>query len=99
MHWVVTPQIRMKLNLIIYGVENNNCNYEKGQFSTIEMKYEEVTGSLTTGKRHGEFPGMLKKKIFQMFRVKDRLGGGLHACPQQVVEYTGEETKIMLQVK
>jgi alpha-D-xyloside xylohydrolase len=78
----------------IYEDENTNYNYEKGQFSTIELKYEEATRKLTIGKRHGEFPGMLKKRIFQMIWVRDHPEGGQRARPQRVIEYSGEEVTI-----
>lgn len=84
-------------SFIIYEDESTNYNYEKGQFSTIEVKYGEATRSITIGKRDGQFPGMLKKRIFEIIWVKDHPGeGGLKARPQRMVEYSGEEIKVTL---
>ncbi len=50
----------------LYEDENVNYNYEKGLYSTIEVKYDEQTKNLTIEKRKGKFPGMLKERIFEV---------------------------------
>jgi alpha-D-xyloside xylohydrolase len=79
----------------IYEDENTNYNYEKGQFATIPVKYDEATRTVTIGKRRGEFAGMLNKRIFEMVWVKNHPGGGLNARPQRVVTYSGEELTVV----
>ena len=53
----------------LYEDENENYNYEKGQYSMIPFKYDEATRSLTVGKRQGEFSGMLKERTFRIVTV------------------------------
>lgn len=53
----------------LYEDENENYNYEKGQYSMIPFKYDEATRSLTIGKRQGEFSGMLKERTFRIVTV------------------------------
>jgi alpha-D-xyloside xylohydrolase len=53
----------------LYEDEDTNYNYEKGMFSTIQIDYNEQERSLTIYDRKGEFPGMLQKRIFNIFWV------------------------------
>ena len=48
----------------LYEDEGDNYNYEKGVYSTITIKWNDKSRSLTIGKRQGEYPGMLKSRQF-----------------------------------
>ena len=50
----------------LYEDEGTNYNYEKGAFSTIPMKYNEATNTITIDARKGSFNGMLEKRIFRI---------------------------------
>ncbi|MFL5748059.1 MAG: TIM-barrel domain-containing protein [Niastella sp.] len=50
----------------LYEDEGTNYNYEKGAFSTIAIKYNETTKTVTIGDRKGSFNGMLQKRTFQI---------------------------------
>ncbi len=50
----------------LYEDEGVNYNYEKGAFSTILLKYNEQTGTLTIGDASGSFDGMLKSRKFNI---------------------------------
>jgi alpha-D-xyloside xylohydrolase len=79
----------------IYEDEGTNYNYEKDQFASIDITYDDATRTVTLGKRQGEFPGMLEKRVFEIVWVDDRRGGvGLTSKPQQVIDYEGEEIKL-----
>lgn len=49
---------------LFYEDEGDNYNYEKGIYSTIPIKWDEKSQTLTVGKREGKFPGMLKERNF-----------------------------------
>ena len=53
----------------LYEDENVNYNYEKGLFSMIAFSYDEGSRTLTIGQRQGEFPGMLRERIFNVIPV------------------------------
>jgi alpha-D-xyloside xylohydrolase len=53
----------------IYEDEGVNYNYEKGEFSTIKLTYQEQSGKLTIGEATGSFSGMLKSRIFRVIWV------------------------------
>jgi alpha-D-xyloside xylohydrolase len=50
----------------LYEDENTNYNYEKGNFSTIPIIYNEKEHKLTIGKRQGKFSGMLETRTFEI---------------------------------
>jgi len=51
---------------ILYEDEGDNYNYEKGMYSTITFKWDDKSKTLTIGNRKGNFPGMLKKRVFNL---------------------------------
>ena len=54
---------------LLYEDEGTNYNYEKGQYSTIDIRYNEQEKTLTLGKRNGKFEGMLKERRFNIVFV------------------------------
>jgi alpha-D-xyloside xylohydrolase len=80
----------------IYQDENTNYNYEKGQFSTIKLNYDEATRTITIGERQGQYPDMPQKIRFELIWVKDYQRGGFNTRPQQVVDYFGEQIQITI---
>jgi alpha-D-xyloside xylohydrolase len=75
----------------LYEDENVNYNYEKGAYAVIDFSYDEASRTLKIGKRRGEFPGMLKKRTFNVIPVS-RQGKGRPVA----VEYTGEDISIII---
>lgn len=73
----------------LYEDEGDNYNYEKGQFSTIQFTWDDAKKTLTVADRSGSFPGMLKKRIFNVVLVK--AGENLQ---RKSVDYQGEKTKV-----
>ena len=53
----------------LYEDEGTNYHYEKGQYATIDITYDEATRSVTFGARKGKFPGMLKQRRFNIVLV------------------------------
>jgi alpha-D-xyloside xylohydrolase len=82
----------------LYEDENDNYNYEKGIYSTIEFKYDETKHALTIGRRKGEFPGMRKERIFKIVVVSTNHGSGLDLTqnPDKQIKYNGDEVVVNL---
>ena len=57
----------------------------------IEFTYDDAAGTLTISERKGEFPGMLKERVFNVVPVS-KAGKGL----MQKVSYDGTEIVIGL---
>ena len=52
--------------ITLYEDEGTNYDYEKGQFSTIPLKWNDRSGQLEIGKRVGSFPTMLTQRTFSV---------------------------------
>lgn len=83
----------------LYEDEGVNYNYEKGEYATIPFAYDDTKSTLTIGARRGEFPGMLKNRLFTIVWVnKDRpLAFGMKADGESIkVRYDGNKQVINL---
>ena len=67
-------------------------------YATISINWNETSETLTIGKRQGEFPGMLNRRIFNIVMVGENHGTGdkLEAIPDKKVIYTGDEIVVRL---
>lgn len=75
----------------LYEDENDNYNYEKGTHAEIPIHWNDAEHALTIGARHGEFPGMLRERKFQVVVVRADHGVSVEptSAPDQVVSYSG----------
>jgi alpha-D-xyloside xylohydrolase len=82
----------------LYEDEGDSYRYEKGIFATIPFAWDDAAKILAIGPRKGDFPGMLKKRTFNVVLVKDKHGNGIAAVekPGRVVKYSGTEVKVKL---
>ena len=71
----------------LYEDEGDNYNYERGAYSTIIIKWNERSHSLTIGERQGSFKGMLQQRRFTIVTPDGK---------QQVVSYDGKEQTLKL---
>ena len=71
----------------LYEDEGDNYNYEKGAYTTIPMKWNERTRTLTIGERKGSYQGMIQKRRFSVITPDGR---------QQSVEYAGQAVECKL---
>ena len=76
----------------LYEDQGDNYNYEKGEFATIPLTWNETDGTLIIGARTGKFPGMLKERMFRVVFVNENHGvGGVEtADADAVVKYSGK---------
>ena len=80
---------------LLYEDENDNYNYESGKYSTIAMNWNETEKSFTIGNRKGDFPGILKERIFRIVWVNSKNGIGIEPAKEaETVKYSGKEIKI-----
>jgi len=81
---------------VLYEDENDNYNYEKGIYSTIEFNWNDTKKILTISDRLGKFPGMLEKRTFNIVLVKENygIGVGIFQQPDKSVQYNGNKLEI-----
>jgi alpha-D-xyloside xylohydrolase len=83
---------------VLYEDENDNYNYEKGQYAMIRFAWNDALKILTISDRRGEFPGMLKERTFNIVMVKENKGSGVDICltPDRSIKYDGSKVEIKL---
>lgn len=83
---------------LLYEDENDNYNYEKGAYSTIAFHWDDNKRVLTIGDCNGEFPGMLKKRKFNIVLVDEKRGTGDTPASKvnKTVSYNGKAVKVKL---
>jgi alpha-D-xyloside xylohydrolase len=82
----------------LYEDENDNYNYEKGIHATIAFHWDDANRRLTIDDRKGSFPGMLKKRSFNIVIVGKDHGTGVETTgnPDKVILYQGERQIVQL---
>ena len=82
----------------LYEDENDGYEYERGRYSTIEFRWNDRTHILAIGKRHGDYPGMIRTRTFRVVVVSPGHGTGVDTTSNvdTVVNYDGNETRIAL---
>ncbi|MCO6477773.1 MAG: DUF5110 domain-containing protein [Phaeodactylibacter sp.] len=79
----------------LYEDQGENYGYEKGQYATISLDYDEATQTLTVGQRQGSYPEMVQKKAIRaIWASQDAPRPFQPAEPGEWLEYTGEELVI-----
>ena len=80
----------------LYEDQGDNYNYEKRQYATIQVSWNEARHILEFGKRIGEFPGMLKGRTFNVVWVSENHGAGIPVTekPDSVVHYKGDVVRV-----
>jgi alpha-D-xyloside xylohydrolase len=83
---------------VLYEDENDNYDYQKGVYSTIDFNWDDKKKTLTIGDRNGSFPKMLAERKFNIGVVeKDKaMGANSTEIPDKVVNYDGKEVVIKL---
>ena len=77
----------------LYEDENDNYNYEKGIYATIDFDWNDSEKTLTISDRKGKFPGMLKERTFNVVNVSKDHGKDLEISEVTdiVVKYDGSK--------
>ncbi len=80
----------------LYEDEDDNYNYEKGDYAVIPLDWDDATHKLTIGRREGRFAGMLNSRTFRVVLVGAGHGTGIDATvhPDREVKYSGEAVEV-----
>lgn len=75
----------------LYEDENDNYNYEKGSYATIDLVWNDKERTLTVNDQKGSFPGMIKNRTFNFIIVRSQHGNGVEATvPDKTASYNGK---------
>ncbi|MDM7926117.1 MAG: DUF5110 domain-containing protein, partial [bacterium] len=77
----------------LYEDENDNQNFTRGVYATIDFAWDDAGRKLTVSDRKGSFPGMLNQRTFHVVLVGKDHGTGVDvtARPDREVRYVGRE--------
>jgi len=73
-------------NFTLYNDDGTTYDYEKGQYATIPIRWDESTRTLTLGARQGSYPGMAGQRTFNIVWVSSGHGAGVN--PVQSIDKT-----------
>jgi hypothetical protein len=83
-------------SFVLYEDAGDSYDYEHGAYTTIPFRWNDVSRTLTIGKRNGAYEGMLKKRTLRIVLVDQRHGGGLNESAEaRAVAYSGKEIHVM----
>ncbi|MBK1791689.1 glycoside hydrolase family 31 protein [Persicirhabdus sediminis] len=79
----------------VYEDEGDNYNYEKGQFSTWKISWDEAKQTLSIGERQGSYPGMVNSRKLNIALMNDSMD---QVTPKvaKTVQYTGEAIDVVI---
>jgi alpha-D-xyloside xylohydrolase len=82
----------------LYDDENDNYNYEKGAYATIDFSWDDAKQVLTISDRMGSYPGMSAERTFRIVKVAPHKGVGMESVStfDAVVKYSGRKLEIRL---
>ncbi len=75
----------------VYEDDNETYNYEKGQYATYDLSWNDVARTLSIGARKGTYPGLVKSRKLNIVVVSPANATGLSpATTTKSVNYTGK---------
>lgn len=82
----------------VYEDENDNYNYEKGQFATFTISWNDKTRQLSISDTKGHFPGMLASRTFNLVVVNGAHGSNIDLTTNadKKVKYDGKAMVVTL---
>jgi alpha-D-xyloside xylohydrolase len=75
----------------LYEDDNETYNYEKGQSASTTLVWNDAAKTLTIGARKGTYPGMLKRRTFNLVIANEANGKGIGSgLATKSVVYAGQ---------
>jgi alpha-D-xyloside xylohydrolase len=83
----------------LYEDDGLTYAYEKGAFSRIPLRWDDVACTLTIGKREGSFPGMLARRTLEVVLVGKTKPVGFSFEPKadRTIRYDGAAVEVRLE--
>lgn len=80
----------------LYNDDGKSYDYEQGQFTNIDISYDDATKTVTIGERQGQFNGMVKSRTFNIRFISgaNKDAANFDAAPDKTVVYSGEKLTI-----
>ena len=80
----------------LYEDAGEGYEYETGAFAMTPIKWVDKTRTLSIGAVKGSFPGMMKKRVYNVVVVGEGVGGVAAASTTKVVKWVGVPVSVMV---
>ncbi|ESQ93531.1 hypothetical protein ABAC460_00245 [Asticcacaulis sp. AC460] len=80
----------------VYEDDNETYDYEKGQYATYDLMWNDAARTLTIGARKGSFPGMTQSRTLRLVVATPGQGGLEYPEASRTVVYDGKEMRVVL---
>jgi len=80
----------------LYEDDNVSFAYERGQCATVELDWDDSTGTLTIGPRNGSFPGMVARRELHIDVMEPGVAPDSDDLRPRVVEYDGSAMSVQM---
>lgn len=81
----------------LYQDEGDTYDYEKGEYATLPLHWDDATSTLTIGARQGHYPGMPSNRKFRLVLVKPENGAGMsETAAARELDYSGSSISVIL---
>jgi alpha-D-xyloside xylohydrolase len=80
----------------LYEDDNETYNYERGEYATYELSWDDASRRLTVGPRKGSFPGMTRKRTLNVVLVERGTGSArsvLYDGKRVQIDFTSSERR------
>ena len=79
---------------VIYEDDNETYNYEKGQYATVELVWNDAARTLSIGDRKGAFQGMIPLRKYNVVVAAPDLNAGIAEAvnERKTIIYSGQKT-------
>ncbi|RKD13298.1 glycosyl hydrolase family 31 [Pelobium manganitolerans] len=80
----------------LYEDEGDSYNYEKGEYSLINFKWDQKKQSLTIGAVQGGYPNALKNRVFNIVKFAGKATATTKITDIKAIAYSGKRTTVKL---
>lgn len=95
--WEIRIYPGADVSFMVYEDEGDSYNYEKGFYSTFEIKWDDKKNTLTISDRKGNYPGMNQCRDLRLVKVDKNIGIGVEeSIGGKTVKYEGKHLKIKI---
>lgn len=95
--WEIRIYPGADVSFVVYEDEGDNYNYEKGAYSSFELKWNDKESTLSISDRQGKYDGMPASRKLRLLKVDNQSGVGVkQSTDGKIIDYQGKQLKIKL---
>lgn len=92
--WTIRIYPGANTSFTVYEDSGDTYDYEKGEFATWKLSWNDATSTLNIGKRKGDFPGMVKSRTLNITVMRKVTDTPEKSNTTRTINYTGKMINI-----